>query len=87
MAHDERFPPPAALNSADREVQLAIMVPPHLKRAIRRRAESEGVTLRGLLLRALKQAGIVDVDEMELVDRRAVAAQLRSRPCRDAGAG
>ncbi|HEV7371830.1 hypothetical protein [Arenibaculum sp.] len=86
MAHDERFPQPAALNSADREVQLAIMVPPNLKRAIRRRAESEGVTLRGLLLRALKQAGIVDVDEMELVDRRAVAAQLRSRLYRDAGA-
>lgn len=86
MAQDERPSPTDGRASASREVQLAIMVPPHLKRVIRRRAELEGVTLRGLLLRALKQAGIVDVDETDLVDRRVVAAQLRSRLCRDAGA-
>lgn len=63
----------------DREEQLAVMVPPHVKRAVRRRAEAEGLTLRGLLLRTLRETGIVDVDEKEIVDRRAVAAQVRSR--------
>jgi hypothetical protein len=86
MAHDERSSPTDGRTPANREVQLAIMVPAHLKRTIRHRAESEGLTLRGLLLRALKQAGIIDIDETDLVDRRVAAAQLRSRPCRDVAA-
>jgi hypothetical protein len=54
----------------EREVQLAAMVPPSVRRAVRRRAEEEGTTVRTVLLRALKRAGIIAIDEAELTDRR-----------------
>jgi hypothetical protein len=65
-------------------VQLAAMVPESVRRAVRRRAEDEGTTVRTILLRALKRAGIVEIGEDELTDRRAVAASLKSRLYRDA---
>lgn len=84
MSHDERLTGPAS-RAEDQEVQLAVMVPGHVKRAVRRRAEADGLTLRGLLLRLLKQAGIADIKEDDVLDRRATAAQLRTRTHRDAG--
>jgi len=60
------------------DVQLAAMVPVSVKRAVRRRAEEEGTTVRGILLRALKAAGIAEVDEAEIADRRVAAGALRS---------
>jgi hypothetical protein len=54
----------------EHEVQLAAMVPPSVRRAVRRRAEEEGTTVRTVLLRALKRAGIITIDEAELTDRR-----------------
>ena len=65
---------------ADREpdVQLAAMVPQSVKRAVRRRAEEEGTTVRSILLRALKLAGIADVDDSEIADRRVAAGAVRS---------
>lgn len=60
------------------DVQLAAMVPRSVKRAVRRRAEEEGTTVRSILLRALKAAGIAEVDEAEIADRRVAAGALRS---------
>jgi hypothetical protein len=84
MSHDNRIGGPAS-RAGDQEVQLAVMVPRHVKRAVRRKAEADGLTLRGLLLRLLKQAGIADIKEDDVLDRRVAAAQLRTRTHRDAG--
>ncbi|WP_207481620.1 hypothetical protein [Arenibaculum pallidiluteum] len=64
---------------AEREVQLAVMVPERVKRAVRRHAEREGTTLRGVLLRLLCEAGVIEVGDLDLGDRRASAAALRTR--------
>ena len=66
------------------EVQLAAMVPRSVKRAVRRRAEEEGTTVRTIVLRALKLAGVADVEDAEIADRRVAAAARRSLPCRPA---
>lgn len=68
----------------DREVQLAVMVPTAVKAAVRRRAHEEGVTVRALLLRLIREAGIANVDESDLTDRRVAAAALKSRLYREA---
>ncbi|HYG87535.1 MAG TPA: hypothetical protein VD978_14845 [Azospirillum sp.] len=60
------------------DVQLAAMVPQSVKRAVRRRAEEEGTTVRSVLLRAIKLAGIADVDDTEIADRRVAAGAMRS---------
>lgn len=60
------------------DVQLAAMVPQSVKRAVRRRAEEEGTTVRSVLLRALKLAGIAEVEDAEIADRRVAAGALRS---------
>ncbi len=67
-------------SSARREpdVQLAAMVPQSVKRAVRRKAEEEGTTVRSVMLRALKLAGIAEVDEAEIADRRIAAGAERS---------
>ena len=86
MRDDRLFPLQAVpsnganLSSARREpdVQLAAMVPQSVKRAVRRRAEEEGTTVRSVLLRALKLAGIAEVDEAEIADRRIAAGAERS---------
>lgn len=69
-----------AADAAGREpdVQLAAMVPQSVKRAVRRRAEQEGTTVRSVLLRALKLAGIAEVDDAEIADRRIAAGAVRS---------
>ena len=67
-----------------REVQLAVMVPTGVKAAVRRRAHEEGVTVRALLLRLIREAGIANVEESDLTDRRIAAAALKSRLYREA---
>lgn len=70
---------PSSLSSCrEPDVQLAAMVPQSVKRAVRRRAEEEGTTVRSVLLRALKLAGIAEVDDAEIADRRVAAGALRS---------
>ncbi|PWC32179.1 hypothetical protein [Azospirillum sp. TSO22-1] len=76
------LPAPAAPANRERarepDVQLAAMVPQSVKRAVRRRAEEEGTTVRSILLHALKLAGIAEVDDAEIADRRVAAGALRS---------
>jgi hypothetical protein len=74
----------AGTDGGDREVQLAVMVPTVVKAAVRRRAHEEGVTVRALLLRLIREAGIANVDESDLTDRRVAAAALKSRLYREA---
>jgi len=69
---------------ADREQQLAVMVPAEVKAAVRRRAHEEGITVRALLLRLISEAGIAPVADADLADRRVAAAALKSRLYRDA---
>lgn len=69
---------PAPSDRREPDVQLAAMVPQSVKRAVRRRAEEEGTTVRSVLLRALKHAGIAEVDEAEIADRRIAAGAERS---------
>jgi len=69
---------PAPPDRREPDVQLAAMVPQSVKRAVRRRAEEEGTTVRSVLLRALKHAGIAEVDEAEIADRRIAAGAERS---------
>ncbi|AWK88625.1 hypothetical protein [Azospirillum thermophilum] len=62
-----------------KDVQLSAMVSNHVRRAVRLRAALEGITVRCLLLRLIRQAGIAEIDEGELVDRRA-AGDTRLQP-------
>jgi hypothetical protein len=62
----------------DPDVQLSAMVPRSVRRAVRRRAEDEGTTVRTILLRVLKEAGLAEVDDGEIVDRRTTPATFRS---------
>lgn len=51
------------------ETMMSFKVPVQLRNAMRAKAIKEGVTLRVILLRALRGAGF-EVDEAELADRR-----------------
>ncbi|HEY0835890.1 MAG TPA: hypothetical protein VGE72_18445 [Azospirillum sp.] len=87
----ETVPDPVAESVTDpcreADVQLAAMVPVSVKRAVRRRAEEEGTTVRSILLRAIKAAGIAEVNETEIADRRVAAGALRSGSWRSGRAG
>ena len=54
----------------DPDVQSSAMVPRSVRRAVRRRAEDEGTTVRTILLRILKEAGLAEVDDAEIVGRQ-----------------
>lgn len=56
------------------EETLQIMVSPSIKKAIRALAVERDETIRSLILRALRDAGL-PLDEAELVDRRKVVGQ------------
>ncbi|WP_448189691.1 hypothetical protein [Azospirillum sp. sgz301742] len=75
---DSVLPVPETSLNREPDVQLAAMVPQSVKRAVRRRAEEEGTTVRSVLLRALKLAGIAEVDDTEIADRRVAAGAMRS---------
>jgi len=71
---------PAGDPDDDPEVQLSAMVPRRVRRAVRLYAEQQGVTVRTVLLGLIRDAGIVDVSDAELVDRRSVAGALKAAP-------
>jgi hypothetical protein len=66
-----------APNSRRPDVPLSAMVPPEVRRAVRRAAADKGTTVRSVLLHALRQAGIADIDDAEVTDRRAMASGRR----------
>ena len=67
MPHERAGP---AGRSSLGDVQLSAMVPSYVRRAVRLRAEQEGMTVRCLLLRLIRDSGIVEIDDRECVDRR-----------------
>ena len=71
--------PSASTTSRDRasDVSLSAMVPPAVRQAVRRAAAEQGTTVRSILLSALRQAGIADIDDAEIADRRTTASGRR----------
>ena len=56
------------------EEPLQIMVSPSIKKAIRALAVERDETIRSLILRSMRDAGL-PLDESELIDRRKAAGQ------------
>ncbi len=69
------------LSATRSDVQLCVTLPA----AIRQAAKKEGITVRTLLLGALRDAGIPGIADEELTDRRAVVAAVKARLYREAG--
>jgi hypothetical protein len=66
------------------EVQLCVMVAPALRDQIRAAASARGVTLRALVLGALRDAGVLrGIADAELADRRAALAAAKARLWRE----
>jgi len=64
----------------DPEVQLSAMVPRSVRRAVRLYAEQQGVTVRTVLLGLIREAGIIDIPDAQLVDRRSTVGSPREGP-------
>lgn len=60
------------------DVQLAVMVPPHARDDVRRRAFEESTTVRSIVLRALVACGVTRLDERDLMDRRLPASSPKT---------
>ena len=76
-------PAPRAASSAD-EVQLCVMVTPELRDRVRAAAAARGLTLRSLVLGALRDAGALPgMADADLADRRAVLAAAKARLWRE----
>jgi hypothetical protein len=73
------------LGATRSDVQLCVTLPAPVREAIRQAARKEGITVRTLLLRALRDAGISGIADEELTDRRAVVAAVKARLYREAG--
>lgn len=71
------------------EVQLCIMVAPRVRRRVREAAEARGLTLRALVLSALRDAGVLEGEgsaDIDLTDRRAVLGPSKTRSWRERAA-
>ncbi|MFC7473893.1 hypothetical protein ACFQS7_05985 [Dankookia sp. GCM10030260] len=70
--------------SASAEVQLCVMVPPAVRSKVRAAAKARGLTLRALVLSALRDAGVLEgLSEVEFADRRASLAAAKARLWRE----
>ena len=61
----------------DGDAQLSVMLPAGVVRQVKGRAVERGETLRVAVLRALAADGY-EIDEADLVDRRAEAARIKA---------
>jgi len=83
MVQSEPPSPPTAFIALDGpdgrrpDVPLSAMVPPEVRRAVRRAAADQGTTVRSVLLHALRLAGIADIADAEVADRRTLASGRR----------
>ncbi len=73
------------LSATRSDVQLCVTLPAAVREAIRQAAKKEGITVRTLLLRALRGGGIPGIADEELTDKRAVVAAVKARLYREAG--
>ena len=77
-------PPVAVSKAATGEVQLCIMVTPAVRDRVRTAASARGLTLRALVLGALRDTGVLrGIADAELADRRAVLASAKARLWRE----
>lgn len=66
-----------------REVQLCVMLSPAGRNAVRAEAAQRGLTVRALVLEALRSAGVPGLDHEPGGDRRAAVATLKAKVWRD----
>ena len=77
-------PPVAVSKAATGEVQLCVMVTPAVRDLVRTAASARGLTLRALVLGALRDAGVLrGIADAELADIRAVLASAKARLWRE----
>lgn len=63
------------------------MVAPGVRRRVREAAEARGLTLRALVLSALRDAGVLERStDIDLTDRRAVLGPAKTRSWRERAA-
>ncbi len=68
---------------AHAEVQLCITVPAHVREVVRAVAKRDNCTVRTVILRALRDAGLIEIAEDKLADQRAVNAAEKARLYRE----
>jgi hypothetical protein len=61
----------------DQDVQLTVVMPRRVRQALLQYATGQGLTARSVILRLLRNAGIAEIDEADLVDRRTTPATAR----------
>ena len=70
--------------SAATEVQLCVMIAPAVRSRIRAVAKARGLTVRALVLSALRDAGVLEeFGDAEFADRRATLATAKARLWRE----
>lgn len=66
------------------EVQLCVMVAPTVRAKVHATAKARGLTMRALVLSALRDAGVLEeADGAECTDRRATVAAAKARLWRE----
>ncbi|HYG88034.1 MAG TPA: hypothetical protein VD978_17425 [Azospirillum sp.] len=56
---------------------MTVVLPRRVRQALLLHATAQGTTARSVVLRLLRDAGIADVDEADLIDRRSTANTSR----------
>jgi hypothetical protein len=54
------------------------MVPPEIRKQLRSAAKQQETTVRTVVLRALRDAGLIDMPDPEITDRRTTVEALKS---------
>jgi hypothetical protein len=81
LSRPRTIPEPAG---ATPEVQLCVMVAPAVRANVRAAAKARGLTLRALVLSALRDAGVLEgLGNAEVADRRAALAAAKARLWRE----
>ena len=62
------------------DVQLTVVIPRRVRQALLQHATGKGTTARSVILRLLRDAGIAEVDDADLVDRRSTPNTMRRGP-------
>jgi|tagenome__1003787_1003787.scaffolds.fasta_scaffold19168212_2 hypothetical protein len=61
-------------------VQLTAMVSRRVRRAVQRYALEQGRTVRSVILHLIRDAGIIEIEDAELLDRRTQGQGARPTP-------
>jgi hypothetical protein len=61
----------------NQDAQLTVVIPRRVRQALLQHAIGRGMTARSVVLLLIRDAGIAEVDEADLVDRRATVGPSR----------